>query len=171
MFYKYTIDITCITKSGRKKNKRALTWVCPKHKKGVLTLFWHFCASLAIVSVYPNKIPTQLPGTLTHPLAQSVLASGSPGPNSSLQQPPLSDRHLSLTVANSSLLTALGPYFSSFSSGLVGNLSRKPFLWVSRRRNPLTGVHPHPHLQNECPLLCHTIFLSSTNKVWFVFFV
>ena len=33
-----------------------------------LALFWHFCASVAIASVYPSEIPTQLPGTLTHPL-------------------------------------------------------------------------------------------------------
>ena len=112
MFYKYTTDIAYITESGRKKNKQERTWVSFKCKKGeVLALFWH---SAAIASVYPNEIPTQLPGTLTHPLE--------------LQQPSLSDRRLSLTVTNSHLLTAPGPYLSSSSSGLVGNLARKPFV-------------------------------------------
>ena len=49
------------------------------------------------------------------------------------------------------LLTALGPCLLSSSSGLVGNLALKPFVWVSRQnrqRNPLTGTHSHP--QNEC---------------------
>ena len=104
-----------------------------------------------------DSILIQLPGTLT-PLAMTNLASGSTGPNPSLQQPLLSDRRLSLTVANSYLFTALGSCISSSSSGLVGNLTRKPFVWVSRqnrRRNPLTGDHSHPHLQNECPPSCH----------------
>ena len=58
MFYKYTADITYITKSGRKKNKQAQTWVRPKRKKGeVLALFWH---SEAIASVYPKEILIQL---------------------------------------------------------------------------------------------------------------
>ena len=152
MFYKYRTHITYITKNGRKKNKR--TWVSLKRKKGeVLVLFWH---SVAIASVYPNEIPTQLPGTLTHPLVLSDLASGPTSPNFSLQQQSLSDRRLCMTVTNSYLLTALGPCFSSSSFGLLGYLACKPFVWVShqnRQRNPLTGPHPHP--QNECPPLCH----------------
>ena len=116
-----------------------------------------FCASVAIMSVYPNKILTRLPGMLTHPFALADLASGSTSPNSSLQLPLVSDRRLSQSVANSYLLTALGPSFSSSSSSLVGNLARKLFVLISRQnkqRNTLTGAHPHP--QNENPLLCHT---------------
>ena len=64
-------------------------------------------------------------------------------------------RCLSQTVANSPLLlTALGPCLSSSSSGLVGNLVHKPFVWVSRQsrqRNPLTGTHPHLHPQKWMP--------------------
>ena len=86
-----------------------------------------FCHFSGILWVYPNEIPTQLPRTLTHPLALVDLVSGSTSSNSSLQQPPISDRCLSLTVAISYLLTALGPCPSSSSSGLVGNLARKPF--------------------------------------------
>ena len=126
MFHKYTTDITYITESGRKKNKQPWTWIKPKHKKReVLALFWH---SVVIASVYPNKIPTQLPGTLTHPLALGDLASESTSPNNSLQQLPLSDRRLFLTVANSSLITALGPCLSLSSSSFIGNLLRKPFV-------------------------------------------
>ena len=116
-----------------------------------------FCASVAIMSVYPNKILTRLPGMLTHPFALADLASGSTSPNSSLQLPLVSDRRLSQSVANSYLLTALGPSFSSSSSSLVGNLARKLFVLVSRQnkqRNTLTGAHPHR--QNENPPLCHT---------------
>ena len=157
MFYKYTTDIAYITESGRKKNKQERTWVSPKHKKGeVLALFWH---SVVIGSVYSNRIRTQLPGTLTHPLALSDRASGSSSPKFSLQQPPLSNCRFSLTITNSSLLTALGPCRSSSSSGLVGNLVCKPFAWVSQKnkqRNPLTGTRPHPHSQNECPPSCHS---------------
>ena len=112
MFYKYTTSITYITESGRKKNKQARTWINPEYKKGeVLTLFWH---SVAIASVYPKEIPTQLPGTLTHSLALSDQASGSISPNSTLQQPPLSNRHLSLTVVNSSLFCSVTLLFLVF---------------------------------------------------------
>ena len=143
MFYKYTTDITYITESGKKKNKQARTWVSPKRKKGeVLALFRH---SVAIMLVHPNKIPTQLPGLLTHPLTLADL----------FQQLPLSEHCLSLTVANSYLLIALRPCLSLSFSDRIGNLVHKPFVWVSRqnrRRNPLTSTHPHP--QNECPPLC-----------------
>ena len=150
MFYKYTTDITYITESGIKKNKWARTRVRPKRKKGeVLALFWHFAA---IASVHPNKIPIQLSRKLTHTLVLADLASWSTSPNSSLQQPPLSDRHVSLTVTNSNLLTAKRPCFSSSSSGLVRSLACKPFVWVAcqnRQRNLLTGSHPHPRPQTN----------------------
>ena len=108
-----------------KKNKPARTWVSPKRKKGeVLALFKH---SMAIMSMYLNEIPTQLPGTLTRPLALADL----------FQQSPLSDCRLSLTLTNSSLLTALGPCLSSSSSSLIGNLVRKPFVWVSHQNRPI----------------------------------
>ena len=91
MFHKYTTDITYITESGRKKNKQERTWVSPKRKKReVLAIFWY---SVAIASVYLNEILTQLPGTLTHPLALVDLASRSTGPNSLL-----SHNYLSLQV-------------------------------------------------------------------------
>ena len=73
-----------------------------------------------------------------------------------LQQLPLSNCYLSLTVTHSSLFTALGPCLSSFSSSLVGNLARKPFVWVSRQnrqRHPLIGSHSHPC--NKCSPSCY----------------
>ena len=89
MFYKYATDIAYITESGREKKKQTWTWVSPKLKEGeVLVLLWHFYASVAIASVYLSKIPTQLPGTLTHPLALADPASGSTGPNSSFSRCP-----------------------------------------------------------------------------------
>ena len=128
MFYKYT-RYNIYNREWKKEEQTITEWGSPKaEEESSFGTFLAFCASVAIASVYPNEIPTQLPGTLTHPLALTGLASGSTCPNSSLQQPPLSDRRLSLTVGNSYLLTALGPSLSSSSSGLVGNLARKPFV-------------------------------------------
>ena len=74
----HATDTTYTTESGRKKNKQAQTWVSPKCKKGeVFDTFLPFWASVAVTSVYSNKIPTQLPGMLTHPLPLADPASGS----------------------------------------------------------------------------------------------
>ena len=62
---------------------------------------------------------------------------------------------LSITPICSLLWVLAFPFLSS--SGLIGNLVRKPFVWVlhqNRQRNPLTGPYPCP--QNECSLSCHT---------------
>ena len=76
-----------------KKEEQTPTWVSPKRKKGeVFGTFLAFCASVSVTSVY-SKIPTQLPGTLTHPLVLVDPASGSTGPNFSLSNT------LSLTFA------------------------------------------------------------------------
>ena len=118
--------------------------------------FGHFSGILCICGcheLYSNKISTQLSGTLTHPYALADPASGSTGPNSSFSS------CLSLTVAFpwlslTTLCFALEPCLSLSFSGLIGNLTHKPFVWVlhqNRQRNPRTGAHPHP--QNECPSL------------------
>ena len=132
----YTTDATYIIETGRKKNQKAQTWVRPKRKKGqVLGTFLAFCASVSVTSVYSNKNSHTATGN-----ADSSSRARRPylWVHRSLfiaQQPPFSDRRLSLTVANFLLLTALGPCLSSSSSGLVRNLARKPFVWVSRTKH------------------------------------
>ena len=87
LFYKYTTDITYITKSGRKKNKLTYTLIRSKHKKGevfgTFLTFLCICGSVTITSVYPRKTSTLLYATLTHSLSLTGPASGSTGPNSS----------------------------------------------------------------------------------------
>ena len=149
MFYKYATDITYITEIGIKKNKRARTWVSSKRKKGRrLGTFLAFCTSVTVTSVYSNKIPTHLAGMLTHSLALADLASGSIGPNFSFGS------RLSLTAVFPWLLitplaSALGPCFSSSSSGLVRNLTSKPFVWASRQnKGILLLALTHTHTKN-----------------------
>ena len=124
---------------------------------------------MAIVSVYLNEIPIQLPGTLIHPLALADLASGSTSPNSSLQQPPFSDRRISLIVANSYL----------FCSGTLSFLvffrsrrkSRPQALYVGfapkRTKESSNGTHSHPHTQNEWPPSCYTSSFFVNNHLVF----
>ena len=67
----------------KKKNKHARTWFSSKRKKEkFLTLSGGFLWSIA--SVYPSEIPTQLRGTLTHPLTLANPGFGSTDPSSSL---------------------------------------------------------------------------------------
>ena len=137
-FTNNTIDITYITESGRKKNKQAGTWVSSKHKKGeVLALYRH---SVAIVSEYPNEIFPQLPGTLT--LALADLASGSASSDSSLQQPPLSDRRLSLTATNSCLFRSRTfPFLVFFRSRRISRAQDKGILLLAHTQTHRTNAH------------------------------
>ena len=147
MLYKHTTDTAYITEGGRKKNKQARTWVSSKCKKK--EKFWHFSvvfsASVAIGSVYPSKILTQPPGTLTHSLTLADLASESTGPYSSLSN------HLSLTVTfpqllltPSLLLTTLGPCMQDLCVGFVPKQIKESSDWHSP-----TETNPPP------PPLCH----------------
>ena len=163
LLYKHT---TYTTESGRKENKQARTWVSPKHKKGeVFGTFLAFYASVSVTRVHSNKIPIQLLGTLTHPLALADPSSGSAGPSSSLNS------HLSLTVAFLQLLlTALGPCFPRLL--LVSlEISRASPLWGFRAKTYkgilwLALIHTHTH-RNECPNratifdLCQILFFSN----------
>ena len=136
-----------------KKNKQARTWVVsPKRKKGeVFDTLLGFYASVAVTSVNSNKIPTRerwfiLSRWLTWPLGPLVLTPPSAAAS-------LSDRCLSLTVLTP-FCSALRPRLSLSSYGLVGNLARKPFVWVSHQsgqRKPLTGAHPHPQKRMPPP--------------------
>ena len=122
-----------------------------------------------MANVYSSEIPTKSSGTLTHPLTLAIPATG---PNSRLSAtvgfprllPTALSYWLPWSVDCPVLLTALfcsGTFLPSSSSGLVGNLARKPFVWVSRQnwqRDPLTGTHSlthnHTH-KNECPTSCN----------------
>ena len=136
------------------------------------------------MSVCSSEIPTKSPGTLNHPLTLANPTSGSKGPSSRV--PPTSiDTSLQLTtllsllcsvdcpVLSTSFFCCLpssalsGTLFPSSSSGLVGNLARKTFVWVSyqnRQTYPLTGINTH---RNECHPSCHTCCKFS--RVFFVF--
>ena len=83
---------------------------------------------------------SQIPGMLTHPLVLADLASGSTSPNSLLQQLPLSNRRISLTVSNSYLLTALGPCLSLFSSGAKTD---QEILWLALTNTYRMNSHHH----------------------------
>ena len=67
-----------------RKTKQARTWVSSKRKKEeVFNTFLLSSSHLgAIACVYPSEIPSQPPGTPTHPLTLADLASESTGPNS-----------------------------------------------------------------------------------------
>ena len=105
--------------------------------------------------MYSSEIPTKPPGTLTHPFTLANLASESIGPSSCLLSP------ADCPVLPTSLFCS-GIFLPSSSAGLVWDLARKPFVWVSRQNrqmDPLTGTHPHTH--NECPTSCHNSKFSS----------
>ena len=122
VFYKRKKDTTYMNESGRKKNKQVRTWVSSKRKKGeVLALYCGF----ERVSERNSRTATRNADSSSREGWRGLWVHWSP---LFLQQPPLSDCHLSLTDANFFLLlTALGLCFSSSSSGLVRNLARKPF--------------------------------------------
>ena len=63
----------------RRTNKHGLgfTLSVRREKFGHSSDILYFCV---VTSVYSNKIPTKLPGSLTHPLALADPASGSTGP-------------------------------------------------------------------------------------------
>ena len=128
----------------RKTNKHGPELAPSARREKFVTLLFAFLVHVrSITSVYPSEIPSQPPGTLTHPLTLANPATGSTGPSFSLCS------RLSLTLAFPRLLlTALGPCLPSSSSGLVVNLARKPFVLFSRQnrqRNLLTGTHSHTH--------------------------
>ena len=155
MLYKHTTDATYIIENGRKKNKQAQTWVNSKHKKGEV---WALLCGFLCIYGYHERVSVWNSHTVTRN-ADSSSRVGWPGFwvhrfQLLAWQLPFSDCHFFLTVANSFLLfTALGPCLSLSSSGLIGNLAHKPFVWVScqnRQRNPLTGTHLHPQKWMPC---------------------
>ena len=144
---------------GRKENKQTRTWVSSKRKKGeVCSTFLAFCElSWAYIRAkFPQShqerwlIHSRWP---TRPLDPHILAVGFPW----LLLTALSCRLLCsvhFSVLPPSLFCS-GTFLLSSSSGLVGDLGRKPFLWDScenRQRDPLDDTYPHPH--NESPTSC-----------------
>ena len=89
----------------------------------------------AIASMYSSETPTKSPGILTHLLTLSNPASQFTGSSSRLSR-----------LSASPVLSPLDSrtFLPSSSSGLVGNLTHKPFVWVSRQnrqRNLLNAQH------------------------------
>ena len=143
----------------RRTNKHGLGFApSARREKFVIIL----CGFLwAIASEYPSEIPTQPPGTLTHPFALADMASESIGPNSSLNS------RLSLTVTFRRLL--LTAFFCSLPWDLAfprllpvsQETSRaSPLCGVSRQnrqRDPLNGTHPHSQKRMP-PIVPHFLF-------------
>ena len=179
MFYKYITNIIYITETGRKKNKQARTWIGPNRKKGeIWGFFWH-----SVFLCCHERVLEQNSYSDTRK-ADSSSCADRPGlwlhkSKLLLQQLPLSDRCLYVTVGNSPLLlTALGPCLYSSCSSLLGNITRKLFVWAShqsRQRDPLTSAHPHPYPQKRMPTIVpHISFeYKINNKIfthkWYIY--
>ena len=144
-FFTNTQDATYTIERWKKRrtnNKHGLG-LASSARRGICDTFLAFCDSVSVTSVY-SKNPTQLPGTLTRPLAFAKPVSGSTGHSSSPSSRPSPDFCWLLSPV-------LRICLPSFSSGLVGNLARKPFVWVSRQnrqKDPLAGTHPNPQKTN-----------------------
>ena len=115
---------------GLKKREQTRTWVSSKRKKGeVCDIFVQLSVHLhAITSVYSSEIPTKSPGMQTHLLTFANLASVSTG------LAPALFCWLSCSVEFSVLPPSFdsGTFLPASSFGLVGNLSCRHFVWVSR---------------------------------------
>ena len=134
---------------GSKENKQTRSWASSKCKKGdFVTLL---CSSPCIASVYSSEIPTKSPGMLMLTALSCRLPCSVHFSVLHLsldcRLPPTFVRYPFLSTDLFFLLTDSGTFLPSYSSGLVGDLARKPFVWVSRQnrqRNLLTGTYPHP---------------------------
>ena len=129
-------------------NKQALIWGSSKRKKGELWAFFLYSMLLWLSRACTR---TKFPHSYQKRwLIFSRWPTWPLGP----QQPLFSNPRLPPTSVDCPLLlTPLGLCLSSSFSGLIGNLARKPFVWVSpqnRQRNPQTGTHLPLHPQNEC---------------------
>ena len=111
--------------------------------------------------MYSSEIPTKSQGMLTHPLTLANLAYQSPGSSSCSLLPTALFCRL-VCFASFSWLSETS-LLSSFS-GLEGDLTRKPFVWVSRQnrqRDHLTGTPTHTHTEKRMPsIVSHGFCLS-----------
>ena len=132
---------------GWKKREQTWTWISSKRKKGEVCdtfLTFYELSRVCIQVKFPQSHQERwliLSRWPTQPLSPQVLAVA----------------FLLLTIDCPVLSVTFLPFSSS---GLVGDLACKPFVWVSRQnrqRDPLTGTHRHPH--NECPTSCHNKYI------------
>ena len=152
-------------REGRiKENKQTRIWVSSKHKKReVCDTFPAFC------DLSRECIRAKLPQS--HPECWLVLSRW-PTRHLSPQVLALalfcrlpSSVHWSFSVLVSS---ALGTFIPSPSSGPMGYLACKPFVWVShqnRQRSLLTGTYPHSYPHNECPHRVTQILLCNRKNI------
>ena len=158
---------------GRKEEQTIGLGLAPNARAGEGSL-WHFCAAFREFAGYRGRVFTQNfeKASRTHFLAlvnpasvgQQVLVAAF---LNSVDWSPLCPTLISWLTCSvdwSLLLPSAdcpslfsGTFLPSSSSGLVGDLTHKTFVWVSRQnrqRDCLTGTLTHPH--NECPTSCHT---------------
>ena len=141
-----------------KENKQTRTWVISKRKQGEIfdtfvQLSVHMCA---ITSVHLREIPTKPPETLTHHLTLANRASATQVLALAFLDLRLSPISVDCPGLSTGIFcSGLGLCLPSSSSCLVGDLVRKPFLWISNqnRKKGSSDWHTHPH--NKCPTSCH----------------
>ena len=155
----------------RKKNKQHGLGLAPSARgERSETLSWHTVLLWANASVYSNEISSKPQRnvthllTLAHPASQSTDTSSCLSVDCSVLFCWLVCSRLPtglfcpldwLLLFSSLLLTVSGAFLPSSAFGLLGDLARKLFVWVSRQyrqSNPLTGTHTH---RNECHPSCH----------------
>ena len=134
---------------GWKNREQTRTWVSSKRRKGaVCYTFPAFCASVS----YRERV-FERNSHKAHRNADSSPHVGQPG--LWVHRPSSSSLLLSSVVCF--LLFCSGSFLHSSSPGLIGNLARMPFVWVSRQnrqRDPRTGIHTH---RNKYHPSCHSI--------------
>ena len=122
----------------RRTNNHGLGFAPIARREKCVTLLRGFLCICGLLRAY---IRAKFPHSLTHPLTLAKSASGSTCPSS----------RLSLTVGFSRLLwtalscwlpcSVLGPCLPSSSSGLVGDLAHKPFVWVLSKQTKESEWH------------------------------
>ena len=156
------------------KNKQTYTWISSQ----VFDTFFAFCASVGYHERVSERNSFTAPRNAAHPLELADLASASPGLNSSLGSrffltiafPWLLLTALFCWLFSSAhcplLLTALGPCLPSSSSGLEGNLARRPFVrisWQNRQKDLLISTHLQPQ-KRILPIMPHLSALTTFSR-------
>ena len=124
---------------------------------------------MSVTSVY-SKIPTKLPGTLTHPLPLANPASGSTGPSSSPGSCPLPtsvDCSLLLTAFFSLLLSSVHcpgtlPFLVFFRSRRKSRAQALCVGFAPKQTQESSDWHPHPQKRMP-PIVPHMCLNLNTN--------